>query len=197
MTIFLFDLNWLFRFFTGGPLVLRGFNLHGVGPRASHTLNHQHHSHRSTSNHVNSYDNNGLSLGGDSRSAFLAMIAFPLPESWTTSLVRSLQLRTIYFLNVGTLGNADYWSWQHLHATTKDLIASRLPNHQHSSTNTHHVQGLLSSSLFGHLRASVGTGISCNLGSAVRLEATYSVPFMYNAHDVLHPFQFGIGVSIM
>jgi len=191
------------RFYLGGPLSLRGFDIHGVGSRASHTIHH-HHNHQSNGQ-ISNYDNRGLSLGGDSRSAFLAMIAVPFPVSWSKAIpiLQSLQLRSLYFFNIGTLGNSDYWSWQHLHPTTKQLIANRLPNsHHHAHSNHHvsnsrHVQGLISSSLFGHMRASVGTGISCNLGSSIRLEATYSIPFLYNSHDVLHPFQFGIGMSIM
>lgn len=151
---------------------------------------------QSHTNHVSNFNNSGLSLGGDSRSVFVAMMTTPFPSSWMIPLFRSMQFRCMYFLNVGTVGNSDYWSWQHLHPTTKQLIANRLPS-AHRNSSSHHVQGLLSSSIFGHMRASIGTGICCNLGSAVRLEATYSVPFLYNAHDVLHPFQFGVGLSIL
>lgn len=177
---------------------LRGFNLHGIGPRASHTIHHlgsSNHHNPTQSAHASHFNNTGLSLGGDSRSVFLAMLSTPLPSKLMTPMLRSMQFRCIYFLNVGTVGNADYWSWQHLHPTTKQLITNRLPSSHHHSSN-HHVQGLMSSSIFGHMRAAIGSGVCCNLGSTVRLEATYSIPFIYSTHDVLHPFQFGVGLSI-
>lgn len=49
---------------------------------------------------------------------------------------------------------------------------------------------------FGYFRASVGAGISLALSPAITLEVTYSVPVLKAAHDVVKPFQLGVGVSL-
>jgi hypothetical protein len=49
---------------------------------------------------------------------------------------------------------------------------------------------------FGFFRASVGAGISLALSPAITLEVTYSVPVLKAAHDVVKPFQLGVGVSL-
>ena len=49
---------------------------------------------------------------------------------------------------------------------------------------------------FGFFRVSVGAGISLALSPAITLEVTYSVPILKSAHDVVKPFQLGVGVSL-
>jgi hypothetical protein len=49
---------------------------------------------------------------------------------------------------------------------------------------------------FGFFRASVGAGMSLSLSPAITLEVTYSVPVLKAAHDVVKPFQLGVGVSL-
>ena len=49
---------------------------------------------------------------------------------------------------------------------------------------------------FGHLRASVGTGVALSIGSNVRFELSYAVPVLRARHDVIKPFQIGVGLSI-
>jgi outer membrane protein assembly factor BamA len=49
---------------------------------------------------------------------------------------------------------------------------------------------------FGHLRASVGTGLAITVGPAVRLEMTYAVPLLKAPHDATKSFQLGVGLSI-
>ena len=53
-----------------------------------------------------------------------------------------------------------------------------------------------SSPFFGHLRASVGSGIAVTVGNNVRLELSYAVPLMKATHDVVKPFQIGVGLSM-
>ena len=53
-----------------------------------------------------------------------------------------------------------------------------------------------SSPFFGHLRASVGSGIAVTVGNNVRFELSYAVPVMKATHDVVKPFQIGVGLSM-
>jgi outer membrane protein assembly factor BamA len=50
--------------------------------------------------------------------------------------------------------------------------------------------------LFGHLRASAGAGAAIALAPSVNLEVTYSIPILKASHDVIKPFQLGVGLSI-
>jgi outer membrane protein assembly factor BamA len=52
------------------------------------------------------------------------------------------------------------------------------------------------SPFFGHLRASVGAGVAVMLAPSVNLEITYSIPILKSHHDVIKPFQLGVGLSI-
>jgi outer membrane protein assembly factor BamA len=49
---------------------------------------------------------------------------------------------------------------------------------------------------FGHLRASIGTGLAITVGPVVRLEMTYAVPILKAPHDATKSFQLGVGLSI-
>lgn len=52
----------------------------------------------------------GDSLGGDSRSSFLAALSVPIPlSSGAKSASGGAQLRAFVFLNGGSLGNSSYW----------------------------------------------------------------------------------------
>jgi outer membrane protein assembly factor BamA len=50
--------------------------------------------------------------------------------------------------------------------------------------------------LFGHLRASAGAGLAIALAPSVNLEVTYSIPILKASHDIIKPFQLGVGLSI-
>lgn len=50
---------------------------------------------------------------------------------------------------------------------------------------------------FGFPRLSIGSGMAINISSAARLEVTYSVPLVYARHDIIKPFQIGVGFSII
>ena len=46
------------------------------------------------------------------------------------------------------------------------------------------------------MRASAGAGVAIAIGPSVNLEVTYSIPILKASHDVIKPFQLGVGLSI-
>ena len=76
--------------------------------------------------------------------------------------------------------------------TTTNNNSVEMLTQQSNSNNNNNIH----QPFFGYLRASIGTGLSITLNPNIRLEATYSVPLLKASHDVIKPFQLGVGVSI-
>ena len=49
--------------------------------------------------------------------------------------------------------------------------------------------------LISKTRASLGFGFTSNF-SGVRIEGTYSIPFLYAPHDILRPWQIGFSLTM-
>ena len=68
--------------------------------------------------------------------------------------------------------------------------------HSDHFNDAHGTDSVESVPFFGYLRASVGAGVSLTLSSSITLEVTYSVPILKSSHDVIKPFQVGVGLSL-
>ena len=170
------------RFMLGGPLVLRGFDPCGIGARSfggrQHLRQQQQQNSSSSSNSTAvpppSLSSYGDSLGGISKFLITALFSVPLPFRDLSSSLSGI--RAMYFMSAGTLGNPSYW------------------NQYHGNKNSLSSNSELS--LFGPLRVSTGVGISMSMQGQMRLEMSYSIPLIKAEHDLVRPFQLGIGLTV-
>lgn len=135
------------KYFHSGPFSLRGFDVHGIGPKAA-----------DAAGSVSGSD----SLGGLTKLSLLAALTIPIPFKWEVSK----DMKAMAFINLGSIGDG----------------AARQS---------------LDRPYFGYPRASLGTGLVYSLMNNIRLEATYSIPFVKSQHDKTKPFQLRFGLSIM
>jgi len=182
----------------GGPLSLRGFEVSGIGARAFRSEAD------ATSTGSSSGSSGGLgsissrvvdlgdSMGGDSRSSFLAALSVPIPlTSGAKSASGGAQLRAFVFVNGGSLGNSSYWKLSSVALANSRRLSEAPPTAQPAVS----LQGR-AMPLFGYLRASTGAGLSLSLADSVRLELCYSVPLFHARQDNLKAFQLGLGLTI-
>lgn len=175
------------RFSLGGPLGLRGFDPHGVGARSVAGREHLATTLSSSTNGDALIATNAAaalsspadSLGGISKASFSAVLSVPLPfKDWADAL-RSV--RAMAFLSVGSLGSPAFWPrWRHNRDCGHDPARGALPPLP----------------LFGTPRVSVGGGLSMTLNGNVRLEMTYAIPLLKTKHDLVRPFQLGVGWTV-
>jgi outer membrane protein assembly factor BamA len=109
-------------------------------------------------------------LGGMSRVVGMAVLAAPVPFSFASSE----NMRSFLFLNAGTLLPHSLWPLTPLSTVPAPTSLG---------------------DMFTSFRLSVGCGLSYALGPA-RLELTYALPLRIAQHDVVKPFQIGIGLSM-
>lgn len=110
------------------------------------------------------------SLGGMTKVVGLAALSAPLPWVFATSE----NARTFLFLNAGALLPHSLWPLAPLSA---------------------HPTGNSFNNILSPFRLSVGCGLSYALGPA-RLELSYALPLRMAQHDVIKPFQIGVGLSM-
>ena len=186
------------RFTLGGPLGLRGFDLHGVGARSGSGREHvagagpggvaaADSRSASASNGTAaaaaaaaaSLSSPADSLGGISKASLSAVFSVPLPFRDLAHVLDGV--RAIGFVCVGSMGSPAFWPrWRHNRDCGNDPRLGALP-------------GL---PLFGMPRVSVGGGLCLALNGNMRLELTYSVPVTKTRHDLVRPFQLGIGWTV-
>lgn len=112
-------------------------------------------------------------LGGMSRIAGLVCASAPLPFNFTSSE----NMRTMVFANYGALLPHSLWPMVPLSACAKKGPSSTVWD------------------ILDPFRLTLGCGFSYALGPA-RLELTYALPVRASSHDILKPFQIGIGLSM-
>lgn len=161
---------------------LRGFENSGVGPRAYPFVSPP--PQDGTSKVL------GDSLGGDTRSSFLAALSVPIPlpsgNNDQEINSRQTQLRAFVFANAGSLGNLSSWS------THSASASSSIPTGDNAGPDPEKKN----SPFFGFVRASVGAGVSLAVADTVRVEASFSFPLVYSKQDNLKSFQLGVGLSM-
>lgn len=185
------------RFHLGGPMALRGFDYHGIGNRVDHTTRS---SFAAPSTDAVTFGSNlgemGNAISGTSKASLLACLSVPLP---IYSFAQSGG-RAILFLNSGSLGSYDYWANRLYNISSpQNLTAAISGGGGNDSGGRHrvlHAPSTQQSSLFGFPRISIGCGITFSIAQQVRFEVTYAVPLLKSEHDVIKPFQLGIGISI-
>jgi outer membrane protein assembly factor BamA len=168
-----------FRYHLGGPISLRGFDISGIGSKDRNSF---------VSTKFGQINSQGIScdsLGGDTKTSFLALLSVPVP----IPVLAETSMRAFWFLNAGSLGNSNYW---------KMKVIESLRN---QGTNTPSSFGLSeikgrSSPMFGYLRASIGSGLSVCLSNMIRIETTCSLPIYSSSTDRLKHFQIGVSLSI-
>lgn len=110
----------------------------------------------------------GDSIGGISKLNLIAMLSMPIPQETAAAAGG----RLFVHCNIGSIGPLSHWK----------------------STS------LISPNIFGfalnNMRASLGGGVSFQIMNSIRLEMSYSLPLLRARHDVLKPFQIGVGVTI-
>jgi outer membrane protein assembly factor BamA len=112
------------------------------------------------------------SLGGDTKTSFLALLSVPVP----IEALAKASMRAFWFVNVGSLGNSNYWRMKF--GDNREFQGKSTP-------------------VFGYLRGSIGSGFSISLQNVLRLELTYSMPFLSSPSDQTKKgFQLGFGMSI-
>ncbi len=168
------------RYTLGGPLSLRGFDMHGVGPRSFRGREHHLQTHGS-----NPYGKPsgfaapvGDSLGGVGAASGLALLSFPLPFRDMADKLGGV--RAFAFANVGSVASTMYWA--HYYCRMLD-----------TGSNDHHGH---MPPFWGPPRASVGGGISVAFAPSARLELTYSIPLLKADHDSTRGFQIGLGLTV-
>lgn len=168
------------RFHVGGPITLRGFDPCGIGARS---LGGREHLQSSGFNHGGSSllegstlsTSQGDSLGGISKLLLSAVFSVPLPFKDIAHKLHNI--RAIGYINAGSLGSPNFWSrWRY----NQDHPESALPPIP----------------ILGAIRAAIGGGICMNFMNGARLEITYSVPLLKAKHDIVRPFQLGIGLTV-
>ena len=155
------------RFFLGGPMSLRGFHLYGAGPRGTAVTPTRQNDMLPM---LRSGDLCGVdddALGGMTRVVGMLGLSAPLPFKFTSSE----NVRTFIFANYGALLPHSMWP---LVPIAKSLSLQEA---------------------ISPFRVSIGCGVSYSLGPA-RLELTYALPVRMARHDVIKPFQIGIGLSM-
>lgn len=159
------------RYFAGGPLNIRGFNISGVGPRSDRSdcpsvvdASASSISPNSTSSSVRDA-RPGDALGGVTKLTAFAVLSAPLPFRFSGSQA----FRTFLFANAGSLSDQPVWP-----------LASASANRLHDVVR--------------QARCAVGCGLSFAMGP-VRLEVTYAVPLRQSVVDQNKPFQIGAGLS--
>jgi outer membrane protein assembly factor BamA len=170
-----------FRYHLGGPISLRGFDISGIGSKDRNSF---------VSPKFGQINSQGIScdsLGGDTKTSFLALLSVPVP----IPVLADTSMRAFWFLNAGSLGNSNYW---------KMKVIEKLRN-QHSGMNSSPSFGLSeiqgrTSPMFGYLRASIGSGLSICLSNMIRIETTCSLPIYSSSTDRLKHFQIGVSLSI-
>jgi len=180
------------RFSLGGPLALRGFDLHGVGARSVDGRQHLDSAGRpaagtgrdrtagaSAAAAPAMLSSPADSLGGISKASVSAVFSVPLPFKDLTHVLDGV--RAIGFVCVGSMGSPAFWPrWRHNRDCGNDPQRGALP----------------CLPMFGMPRVSVGGGLCLALNGNMRLEMTYSVPVARTRHDQVRPFQLGIGWTV-
>lgn len=160
------------RFTAGGPMNLRGFDMHGVGPRSfvgregylspgSYQVNPD----QAVGNHPI-----GDAIGGVGVASTSVVLSVPIPIPSENQKFGGI--RAFTFATTGTVASPA--SWSQLAAVTRSGGAwwSCAP------------------------RVTVGGGFSVAFAPTARMEITYSVPVLKSAHDVVRGFQLGLGLTI-
>ena len=151
-------------------------------------------------------------------SSFTGNISYYLPASHFIWIIffRIFQCidknaaRAFFFLNAGSIGygvrsNPDLSGNSILHKNSLGrktpiradyIIKKESLLHSDHFNDAHGTDSVESVPFFGYLRASVGAGVSLTLSSSITLEVTYSVPILKSSHDVIKPFQVGVGLSL-
>ena len=111
---------------------------------------------------------NGDSVGGMSKLNLIALLSMPIPQKTAAAAGG----RVFVHCNIGSIGPLVYW--------------------KSSNFLTPNIFGLA----FDNLRASLGGGVSFQIMNSIRLEMSYSLPLLRASHDVLKPFQIGVGMTI-
>ena len=150
---------------------LRGFDMHGVGPRSfvgreeyisqeSYQVNPD----RAVGNHPV-----GDAIGGVGVATTSVVLSVPIPIPNENRKLAGI--RAFTFATAGTLVSPA--SWAHFVAGT------------HSGFGAWCVP-----------RMAVGGGFSVTFAPTARMEVTYSVPILKSAHDSTRGFQIGLGLTI-
>ena len=116
------------------------------------------------------------SLGGVSRASLAAIASVPLA---IPSLAKS-GARVFFFANAGSIGESSAWNG----------MLRRSPELRALSKESN------ASGLFGSPRVSFGCGLIIPVADMIRLEFTYSIPFVRSDVDSVKPFQVGFGLDL-
>ena len=148
------------------------------------------------------------SLGGDAKSNLFYTLSVPLKSPVPALAPFMQQMRAFAFVNVGSLGNSDYWRVATFSASSNKTESPMLNSQQRRQSYEKELDGRKKKMvdmrskrvpLFGYIRATMGAGLSVAVAESVRLEASCSVPVWRGTEiddNSKQQLAFGLSLSI-